>query len=179
MDIDMRIAALTLTASALLTAAMPAHADKTLRGRLKPNPEMVGNSAAGDSCCAAPFDTVRVVSQSDIRLSGYDKPLNSRKESLFVTNKTGRELTAVGIRLTYTDMSGRMLHEEVRFIRADIPAGDTRRVEFPSWDRQCSFYYHKGRQPRVANVTPYKVSCKVTGYVSPALGPAGGLENNQ
>lgn len=143
-------------------------AEKTLRGKLKV--EKVQNTEKSHQLV---FDTVTVVSQSDIRLSGYDKPLNSRKESLFVSNRTEREITAVEIRITYKDMQQRMLHETEKLLRTDIPPGETRRVEFPSWDRQNSFYYYKGRQPRVGNVTPYRVDCSVIRYVSTSVASDG------
>lgn len=140
-----------------------ASAEKTLRGKLRVEKRQKEDARQ------LSFDTVMVVSQADVRLSGYDKPLNSRKESLFISNRTEREITAVEIRITYKDMQGRMLHEMKRLLCADIPSGATRRVEFPSWDRQNSFYYHKGRQPRVENVTPYSVDCTVIRYISPSL----------
>lgn len=158
-----------LLASLLLTAP-ESHAEKTLRGKLRTKTGLnTGQQQMKPQMdTIVVFDTIRPSSQSDIRLSGYDKPLNSRKESLFVDNRLPHEITALEIRLTYSDMTGRMLHETVREIRADIPAGTTRRIEFPSWDRQNSFYYHKGRKPRVDNVTPYKVSCTVISYITPS-----------
>ena len=153
-----------MTVIALLLTAPAVNGEKTLRKKLRPNPEMVRENGEKEMTQAV-FDTVCVTSQADIRLSGYDKPLNSRKESLFVTNKLPRDITAVELRINYTDMSGRQLHEVTRTIRADIPAGTTRRIDFQSWDKQNSFYYHKSRQPRSANVTPFKVDCTVTAYV--------------
>ena len=156
-----------LTLAALLTAPNAA-GEKTLRGKLRVNQEMVGGKS-GEKTSQVVFDTVRVTSQADIRLSGYDKPLNSRTESLFVTNLLTRDITAIELRMKYSDMNGRQLHEMTRLIRADIPAGSTRRIDFRSWDRQNSFYYHRSRKPRSANVTPFKVGCTVTAYVSPAF----------
>ena len=63
-------------------------------------------------------------------------------------------------------MQGRTLHQAVRRVRADIPSGTTRRIQFPSWDTQNSFYYRYSRRPRTANVTPYDVSCKVNSCVT-------------
>lgn len=64
-----------------VSAFMPGHkacAEKTLRGKLKV--EKTRNNGNGRQFA---FDTITAVSQTDVRLSGYDKPLNSRKESLF------------------------------------------------------------------------------------------------
>ena len=129
------VAAIILTAlSLMLSVTQTAHADRTLRGKLRPD----------------------------------DKPLNSRTESLFITNRLDRELTEVTLRLSYSDAKGRMLHEATRKLRVIIPSGATRRVEFPSWDRQQTFYYLHGRKPRTANVSPFDVACKVeSAVVSP------------
>lgn len=153
-----------LLAAASLSGAFPAVADKTLRGKLRPDREALRFTTHTDTCTQL-YDTIRPVSPEAVRLSGYDKPLASRTESLFVSNSLDREITEIELRLTYTDMRGRMLHEAVRTIRAIIPPGATRRVEFPSWDRQQSFYYHRGRKPRVADVTPYDLSCRVLSCV--------------
>lgn len=151
--------------AALSVSATSLHAEKTLRGKLRTKTS-AGTGVKPDTTLCTSFDTIRVMSQTDLRLSGYDKPLNSRKESLFVSNRLTTDITAIGLRLIYTDMAGRSLHEVTREIRAEIPAEATRRIEFPSWDRQNSFYYHKGRKPRVDNVSPYDVKCTVTYYVT-------------
>lgn len=153
-----------LLAAASLLGAFPALADRTLRGKLRPDRAALRGGTPADSCILL-YDTIRPVSPESVRLSGYDKPLASRSESLFVSNRLDREITEIELSLTYTDMRGRMLHEAVRRVRAVIPPGATRRVEFPSWDRQQSFYYHRGRKPRVADVTPYDVSCRVLSCV--------------
>ena len=156
---------LTVFLSILLAGALTeANAEKTLRGRLRP--KAVGTTSVEKKVQKIRFDTIAVTSQADIRLSGYDKPLNSRKESMFVSNKLPCRIVGLNIRLSYSDMSGHTLHEEVIDLHDDIPAGATRRVEFPSWDRQNSFYYYRGRQPRVANVTPYRVTCMVISYIT-------------
>lgn len=148
-----------------LTCGLHASADKTSRGKLRVNSSMVDTNSAGSSLSAG-FDTIVAPAPGEIMLKGYDKPLNSRKESLFVSNSSCRDITALKIKLVYCDLSGRTLHETEREIRAEIPAGATRRVEFPSWDTQNSFYYHLGRRPRVDNVTPYAVTCTVVSYVA-------------
>lgn len=152
---------------ALLMSTTVVHADKTLRGKLKVNPDSVAEKVNKSAVKTVVSDTIVPASQDEIHLSGYDKPLNSRKESLFVSNRLDRSITAVSINLIYKDMNGRTLHEVTREVRAEIPAAGTRRIEFSSWDKQNSFYYHKGRKPRVDNVTPYDVSCTVVYYVSP------------
>lgn len=166
------LARATTTLLLLLSAALTARADNTLRGKLKVDPRIATATSATPKTdtltTAQRFDTLSSFARTDVRLSGYDKPLNSRKESLFVSNRLDRDITALKIRLVYKDTAGRTLHETEREIRADIPAGATRLVQFPSWDKQNSFFYVKGRRPRVANVTPFDVTCTVVHIVSPA-----------
>lgn len=151
----------------LLLTALPLRADKTLRGKLR----SVAGSTRGatvekpDSAVAV-FDTIASPSPEAVRLSGYDKPLGSRVESLFISNRLDRDIIALEITLTYRDLQGRTLHETTRLVRADIPAAATRRIQFPSWDTQNSFYYRHSRRPRTANVTPYDVTCAVRSCVS-------------
>ena len=134
----------------LLLTALPLRADRTLRGKLRP----VAGSTRGATVekpdsAAAVFDTIPSPAPETVRLSGYDKPLGSRVESLFVSNRLDRDIIALEITLTYRDLQGRTLHEA------------TRRIQFPSWDTQNSFYYRHSRRPRTANVTPYDVTCTV------------------
>lgn len=161
------VVAIILTAlSLMLSVTQTAHADRTLRGKLRPDKGML--RANDDSTTQAGFDTIFSPADSLLVTAGYDKPLNSRTESLFITNRLDRELTEVTLRLYYSDAKGRMLHEATRKLRVIIPSGATRRVEFPSWDRQQTFYYLHGRKPRTANVSPFDVDCKVeSAVVSP------------
>lgn len=168
-----RLSRLTLAPTTLLllllSAALTARPDNTLRGKLKVDPRIATATPKTDTLATTlRFDTLAPIDRTDVRLSGYDKPLNSRKESLFVSNRLDRDITALKIRLVYKDTAGRTLHETEREIRADIPAGATRLVQFPSWDKQNSFFYVKGRRPRIANVTPFDVTCTVVHIVSPA-----------
>lgn len=141
----------------ILIVPQEAMADKTLRGRLKP----VAAVKAQKIVSSEPCDTILCPSDSLIALSGYDKPLYSGVESLFVTNFLPDELCELTISLTYTDVSGRQLHEAVRTLSVAVPPGETRRVQFSSWDKQHTFYYKGGRHPRTANVSPYDIKCKV------------------
>lgn len=147
----------------LSTVLPPLHADKTTRGRLQPDKALIKGKKAGKETIRI-FDTICNVAATDIRISGFDKPLSSRKETMLVSNYTDREISGLKIRFTYTDTRNRMLHEEVKEIRVTIPVGETRRIEIPSWDTQQSFYYSKSRRPRTANVTPFDVVCKVMAY---------------
>lgn len=94
---------------------------------------------------------------SKINLYGFDKTVNSSKESLFAVN--GLDSCAIAemtLDIVYLDMKGRQLHRMEVSLDCDIPAGETRRVDFPSWDSQKAFYYHKSAAPK-KQATPFSV----------------------
>ena len=104
-------------------------------------------------------DSCIVTSTADISLSGYEKPLRSRTESMFVTNHTSHRLTGLHLTITYHDLQARELHTRALKLSCDIPAGATRMITFPSWDRQQVFYYRLSSKPVRADGTPYDVHC--------------------
>ena len=115
-----------------LLPALPLRADKTLRGKLRT--AATAKSENVPPAAETAFDTICAPAADRVRLSGYDKPLGSRVESLFVSNSLGTGISEIEITLDYTDMQGRTLHQAVRRVRADIPSGTTRRIQFPSWE---------------------------------------------
>lgn len=114
----------------------------------------------------APTVTRLEDADSLILLSGYDKPLRARREVLFVTSSLPDTIAGVEVELTYTDASGHRLHKRSVTLLSPIPPGETRRVDFPSWDTQCSFYYIEGRPPSRASGTPYRLRVTVTGIIT-------------
>lgn len=101
-------------------------------------------------------DTIVRPDSSCVRLFGYDKPLRSNRETVFVANHTDRDISSLSLTTQYIDGQGRQFHEVTRRIDADIPAGSTRKVDFRSWDAQQSFYYVGSKRSRAAG-TPYSV----------------------
>lgn len=112
---------------------------------------------------ATDCDTLPCAFADSIMLAGYDKPLRSRRESLFVTNRSPWRLTRLKLVITYLDTDERQLHEREVETAADIPSGATRMVTFPSWDRQLAFVYIHSEQPRRSRAIPYSVKVKVAG----------------
>ena len=106
-----------------LLPALPLRADKTLRGKLRT--AATAKSENVPPAAETAFDTICAPAADRVRLSGYDKPLGSRVESLFVSNSLGTGISEIEITLDYTDMQGRTLHQAVRRVRADIPSGTT------------------------------------------------------
>ncbi|MCM1519251.1 MAG: hypothetical protein NC098_00495 [Lachnoclostridium sp.] len=149
---------LFLILSALTVAT--AWPDKTTRANLRPKqaPELRVEALT------SPYDTLPALGD-EVRISGYDKPLNSRKEAFLVTNLCADTIEGLLLELDYLDLKGRQLHQEKYSADCSIPPGETRQIIKPSWDVQNSFYYHLGKQPRIAGVTPFKVRISPTGIV--------------
>lgn len=103
--------------------------------------------------------------EGDIVLRGFHKPLRSRRESVFATNNTPNDVAALILDITYTDTKGRTLHRQKRTVALDLPKGETRRLDFPSWDRQQVFYYSRSPEPPRADGTPFDVRCRVESLI--------------
>ncbi|MCM1293185.1 MAG: hypothetical protein NC230_06380 [Bacteroides sp.] len=132
-------------------------AQKTTRRKLK--------SKTGTEVSAASIKTIADTLIGDdcaiARLSGYDKPLRSNNESIFVTNTGEKRITALTLNIEYIDQSGRMLHSRKLTINCDIPSGETRMLTFKSWDKQHSFVYLRSTKPKRSDHTVYDIRCKV------------------
>lgn len=89
-----------------------------------------------------------------IVFAGYDKPAVSGSESFFISNNTERTIRAIEVEITYLDTKGRMLHQRQEYIRMEIPAAETRKVDIKSFDTQHSFYYVKSNAP-AKRATPF------------------------
>lgn len=83
-----------------------------------------------------------------ISFSGFEKPQSSSLESFFITNSTDRTLTGVTLYIEYLDAEGRQLHKRFLRLSCDVPAGETRRTELKSWDKQNTFYYRDSAPSR-------------------------------
>ncbi|MBO4941887.1 MAG: hypothetical protein J6C95_00475 [Muribaculaceae bacterium] len=113
---------------------------------------------------AAPAHTDTLVTPKPhtLDISGYDKPLRSRRETFFASNNCDMQVSAMTFTITYTDRSARQLHKRSEHIDVAIPAGETRQVSFKSWDSQFAFYYIKSPVPeRARQATPYEVKISV------------------
>ena len=108
-----------------------------------------------DSVCAEidrkVYDELRHVT-----FAGYDKEPNSSRESFIVVNPTSQELLGFEVKINYLDMQGRMLHSQIVSKMVEVPAGESRKVDNPSWDTQHTYYYHLGNEPKKV-ATPFQV----------------------
>ena len=92
-----------------------------------------------------------------VSFAGYDKEVASSKESFIISNPTYHNITGFEVKINYLDMKGRMLHSRTIRKECDVPAGESRRVDIPTWDTQRTYYYHLGNEPKKV-ATPYQVS---------------------
>ncbi len=103
-----------------------------------------------------------------IVVAGFEKPLRSMRESMFVTNNGPDELCSLGITIDYLDMQGRGLHQAKHVVGVDIPPGATRRIDVKAFDRSSLFYYHLSPKPKRATLaTPFDVRVAVDFITKP------------
>ena len=139
-----------------------AYAQRTTRNKLRP----AGGIAAADlKVDSVLVDTIVSPEPHTLDVNGYDKPLRSYGESFFVTNATRQRLSAVIFDIHYLDLQGRQLHNRRATVTADIPGGETRRVDISSWDKRQTFYYHLGPKPKTRGVTPFAVRITPVAFV--------------
>ncbi|MBO4995076.1 MAG: hypothetical protein J6C78_03830 [Muribaculaceae bacterium] len=131
-------------------------ADRTTRRGLK----LRANAAT--TVKEATYDTLTLApDQSMIRLSGYDKPLRSRHETMFVSNNSPDTIFGLSIDITYLDTNNRTLHSRNVAIDCCMPPSSTQIIKFKSWDVQNAFYYKLSPKPTRSSGTPYDVSCRI------------------
>lgn len=143
---------LTLAASCLIVSADT----KTTRRNLK----------AATAATAAVDTSLMTEATDSLSISGYDKPLRSTQETLFVTNRCRSAINMVSITITYTSVNGEMLHRRNVNLPCSIPAGETRQLAFRSWDRQQAYYHHATRViPRSQKAIPYRTEITLNGAI--------------
>lgn len=131
----------------------------TLRpGKLEPIshvPDFVAADMAVDSTAA-----------DSIRITSYDKPLRSLRETFFVTNQSATDtVVRLVLSLTYLSVSDSvMLHSRDASIACEIPPLQTRQLYLIAWDRQYTYYSEHTRiKPTGTRAVPYTTRIKVNG----------------
>lgn len=159
-----KIIRLTLPAIVMTAVAAKALAiDNTTRRKLKVDPakaHLVDTRPSADTLTSP-------LLLDSISLSGFDKPLRSKRETLFVSNGTATDISGIVVDCDYSDLAGRQLHRRQVTVRCDIPAGQTRQISFRSWDCQEAFHYRLSAKPRRADGTPFDVRCTVVAVIIP------------
>jgi len=109
------LASLLIVASNLIIAKQ-----RSTRKNLKQSETTVVETSQpsiyADTICG---DTVAKI----ITISGYEKPLRSRHETMLVTNNdSARTVTTLTLNITYSDMQGRTLHSRTVTSSLTVPA---------------------------------------------------------
>lgn len=91
-----------------------------------------------------------------IVFTGFDKPQSSASETFFITNNTDRTLSGINLYIEYTTLDGRQLHKRFVKLSCNIPAGETRMADIPTWDKQKSFFFEKSAPSKRVG-TPFRV----------------------
>lgn len=149
-----------ICAISLLTVLMPLHAQRLTR------PVPRGHRSVTTHVRTTAYDTVRGTACDSVTVSGYDKTLRAVRESMFITNMSALAIAAVELTVDYLDTSGRQIHKASHTVECDIPPGETRRVEVPTFDRAGAFYYRLSAPPRRSTqATPFDVAVTVTALI--------------
>lgn len=153
--------------AALLLCVSLASAQRTTRAGLRPTP----GAAEAQAPETANVDTLVAPGRNIVDVSGYDKPLRSRRETFFVTNNSGKAVEEISFTIKYYDTRQRMLHSASHKVKVAIPDTETRQVSVRSWDSQFNFYYSRSAVPqRAQQATPYDVAISLdTLFTSRAL----------
>lgn len=113
-------------------------------------------------------DTI-VPAKGDIGLYGYEKAQQSTKEAFFVINHTDRVISSLTFSISYYNERGEMLHSRTETVRCDIPATETRKVEFKSWDSQKLWHYVGSLAHHNDFSNPYDIRIHIEYIISPVL----------
>lgn len=110
-----------------------------------------------DTCATGREDAGLRQEMRKCSFAGYEKEANSNRESFIVINDSENLITGFKVRIDYLDMQGRMLHSRELKEKCFVPAGENRKIDVGSWDKQKTYYYYLGNAPKKI-ATPYQVS---------------------
>lgn len=96
------------------------------------------------------------IDPASIKFTGYEKEANSSHESIIIVNDSPLTIKNIATDIVYTDLKGRMIHKRPVYLNIEIPSGESRKIDFKTWDIQHTYYYHLGNAPK-KTATPYKV----------------------
>lgn len=106
-------------------------------------------------------DTIHEGLDSLVSLRAYDKPLRATRETFHVTSHCSERILAMGVRIEYLSLGGSPLHAREAEVELDLEPGATTLASLRSWDRNHSYFYRLGPQPRTSGVIPYDVRITV------------------
>lgn len=104
------------------------------------------------------LDTVTAGCDTLLTIADFAKPLRSRIETMRLTNHGDGRLAAAVVTIRYTAVDGTPLTVRQLRLPLDLPAGETRMHDFPSFDRQQRFRHRNSPAPRRAESQVFDVS---------------------
>ena len=107
--------------------------------------------------CVDSLNSSPGIALDSVIFTGFDKPASGDKETFLITNRGRLSLTAFTLQITYLTVDGRLLHRRSLTQQCFIPAGETRKIDIASFDRQGSYYYINSRPGR-NGAYPFTVS---------------------
>lgn len=102
---------------------------------------------------------VDTLDQACVRITGYDKPLRARRETMIATNLSTQPFDSIHLQINYTDKQGNPLHSRQLTVKAHINPGQAQNIAIPSWDPNNTYYYFLS-PPSRSTGTPYSLSIK-------------------
>lgn len=133
---------------ALIITALLATGQKLRRKNLKAIPRVTTQTNAVDT-----------LDQTTVRITGYDKPLRARRETMIVTNLSDQPFDSLLLKINYTDKQGNPLHTRTLTIPAHILPGQAQNIAIKTWDPNNTYYYFLS-PPTRSSGTPYALSIK-------------------
>lgn len=164
--INLAFAMLYVAVAAVVSAGADVSAQTTTRkGKLVRRVVTEATTTNADTTEAAEVvlrhDVDSVLIGERLSLRGYDKPLRSLRESIFVTNRFDSPISGFAIDVEYTDGRGEMLHRRMISVKCDVPPGETRQLYVPAWDRHYTYYYKSTRiRKHAPDAVPYDVTIR-------------------
>ncbi len=128
--------------------------------------KLTGAHAEIDTIAADAMEVPEGIDLNAITIKGYSKKASDSKETFFVTNNTQHRISQIKIRLRYSAIDGKLLHERVATVNVTLRAGETQLVAIRSWDLHRQFYYYAGTKPR-KSASAYKIAYRLIGYSIP------------
>lgn len=131
---------------------------KEKTSRTKSDKEDLGVEVAAneDSYMALPNGRQVHFCPDSISFAGYEKEANAGFESFIIINNTETSLSGVKMKIIYKDLQDRMLHSRIVEQRCFVPTKESRKIDIKSWDKQHTYFYYLGNEPRKV-ATPYKI----------------------
>lgn len=131
--------------------------EKTTVSQENPDNMIEGKKvSATEVTCEILSDGTQIIFSPDsISFAGYEKEAQAAVETFIIVNKGSTTILGFTIEIIYKDLKNRMIHSRTVTQSCNVPPRQTRKIDIQSWDKQKTYYYYLGNEPRKV-ATPYK-----------------------